>query len=163
MKEIKTFIAEHLINTTIFEMAKSLSDFKDLVENMIEPILLHILLILKAREEKSDEYINHWKRELRTFFYKFTSLKLKVKSDFSHKRKYVYNKLINELELDTNDLYILRFYSKLYSEGYDLDDDNIKNDFIKLFNKIQNEYLDKIIDIMASGQENEIFNFVNSL
>ena len=32
MKVIKQFIAEHLIGTEIFEMAKSLSDYKDLVE-----------------------------------------------------------------------------------------------------------------------------------
>ena len=65
MKAIKQFIAEHLVNTEIFEMAQSLSEYKREIENNLPILLVHIILIMKARKENSTEFIDHWKKEIR--------------------------------------------------------------------------------------------------
>lgn len=59
MLSINQYIAEKFVDTQIFEIAKSISDYKQLVNNMIRPIIAHIILILKSREENNNEFISH--------------------------------------------------------------------------------------------------------
>ena len=164
MKTIKQFIAEHLINTEIFEMAKSLSDYKDLVESYTPNLIAHIILIMKSREEDSDEYIKHWKKEIGGFLRNCIGIRLKTKNTYEAKYKHIYNLFINELELDTNDNYILgRIWNKCFEEGYDFDDNKVKEKFIELIHQFQEKYLNEIIDIIASDELSKIQMFVTKL
>lgn len=164
MNAIKQFIAEHLlINTEIFEMAKSLRDYKDLIEDMINPIIAYILLVLKARQENSTEYIVHWKKEIKGFLMNFYRVKLKTKDTYESRYNHVYNKICDELELDTIDNLVYICYNKITQEGYDLDNKNILNEFEIITKEIQEKYLEEIIDIIASRDIDKINNFINKL
>lgn len=163
MKAIKQFIAEHLINTEIFEMAQSLAEYKNDINNYLSIILCHILLIMKANEENSTEYIDHWKHEIRNFLRILVQRKLKTKDNYQIRKKHIEDILIRRYELDTNDNYIWDLSNKLFKEGYDLDDENIYNNFINLFHKFQEEYLDNMIDVLADKDINKIKEFVNKL
>lgn len=164
MKVIKQFIAEHLINTEIFEMARSLDDYKNLIKSQIEPLISHIILVMKARQENSEEFIIHWKKEIRGFLSNFIGIKLKTKNTYETRRKHIENILYNEYELDTDEDEIFGIIRrKLFNEGYDLEDNKIHNDFLSIVQKFQNEYLDEIIDIMASDSTSKIQQFINKL
>lgn len=164
MKTIKQFIAEHLINTEIFEMAKSLSDYKYLIESQMPMIISHIILIMKANEEQSDEFVNHWKKEIGVFLRNCINIRLKTKNSYNAKYKHIKNLLINELELDNNDNYILgKIWNKCFEEGYDFDDINVKNNFIDLIHEFQENYLDELIDVIASDSLTKIQLFINKL
>ena len=164
MRAIKQFIAEHLINTEIFEMAKSLSSYKDLIESQMPILITHIILILNARIENNDEFINHWKKEIGGILRSCINIRLKTKNTYQAKYKHIKHLLIDELELDTNDEYILgQIWNKCFNEGYDFDNENIQKDFINLIHQFQEEYLYDIIDIIASDKLSKIQNFVNKL
>lgn len=154
MKAIKQFIAEHLINTEIFEMARSLDDYKNLIKSQIEPLISHIILVMKARQENSEEFVIHWKKEIRGFLSNFIGIKLKTKNTYETRRKHIENILYNEYELDIDEDEIFGIIRrKLFNEGYDLEDNKIHNDFLSIVQKFQNEYLDEIVDIMASDRD----------
>jgi len=163
MKSIKQFIAEHFVNTEIFEMAQSLDEYKKDIESKIFIIVAHILLIMKSKQENSVEFIDHWKREIRGFINDLCDKKLKTKDNYNTRYKHVYDVLINKFDFDTNDKLIYRFYNKLYSEGYDLDDKITYDEFINLFHEFQKYYLENLIDIIAQQNYNKIKNFVNNL
>lgn len=164
MKTIKQFIAEHLINTEIFEMARSLDDYKNLIKSQIEPLISHIILVMKARQENSEEFVIHWKKEIRGLLSNFIGIKLKTKNTYETRRKHIENILYNEYELDIDEDEIFGIIRrKLFNEGYDLEDNKIHNDFLSIVQKFQNEYLDEIIDIMASDSTSKIQQFINKL
>lgn len=164
MKAIKQFIAEHLINTEIFEMARSLDDYKNLIKSQIEPLISHIILVMKARQENSEEFVIHWKKEIRGFLSNFIGIKLKTKNTYETRRKHIENILYNEYELDIDEDEIFGIIRrKLFNEGYDLEDNKIHNDFLSIVQKFQNEYLDEIVDIMASDSTSKIQQFINKL
>jgi hypothetical protein len=164
MKTIKQFIAEHLINTEIFEMARSLDDYKNLIKSQIEPIISHVILIMKAREENSDEFVTHWKKEIRGFLSNFIGTKLKTKNNYESRRKHIENILYNEYELNTDEDEIFGIIRrKLFNEGYDLEDNKIHDTFLQIVQNFQNEYLDEIVDIMASDSTSKIQQFINKL
>jgi hypothetical protein len=144
----------------------SISEFEDLVGNMIDPILCHIILILKAKEEGSTEFVNHWKKEVIGFFKKFTNIKLKTKNSYEAKIKHVKSILFDELNLDNMDnLDNIKkiIYIKMYQEGYDLNDKQTWNDFKSIIEDIQINHLDIIIDLMASNDQYKIVNYVENL
>lgn len=103
MRLIKEYIAEKILHTNVFEMAKSLDEYENLVENMIDPIMCHIILILKAREENSGDFVDHWKKELRDFFKKFLLIKLKTKNTYIKRYNHAKHVIYDELEIDTDD------------------------------------------------------------
>lgn len=161
---IKQFIAEHLINTKIFEMARSLDDYKNLIKSQIEPLISHIILVMKSHEENSEEFVTHWKKEIRGFLSNFIGIKLKTKNTYESRRKHIENILYNEYELNTDEDEIFGIIRrKLFNEGYDLEDNKIRDDFLQIVQKFQNEYLDEIVDIMASDSTYKIQQFVNKL
>lgn len=164
MRTIKQFIAEHLINTEIFEMARSLDDYKNLIKSQIEPLISHVILVMKSREENSEEFVTHWKKEIRGFLSNFIGIKLKTKNTYESRRKHIENILYNEYELNTDEDEIFGIIRrKLFNEGYDLEDDKIHDDFLQIVQNFQNEYLDEIVDIMASDSTFKIQQFVNKL
>lgn len=164
MLSLKQYIAEKFVGTQIFEMAKSISDYKDLVSSMIRPIIAHIILILKSREENDNEFINHWKKELMSFFGEFIDIKLKSKNTYIKRKNYIENVLLDDDEIDTNDKwYIGKLFKKLYEEGYDLTDKNTYNEFLPIIHNFQDNHLDKIIDLIASQDIFKIKNYINEL
>lgn len=164
MKAIKQFIAEHFVSTEIFEMARSLDDYKNLIKSQIEPLISHIILVMKSREENSEEFVTHWKKEIRGFLGNFIGIKLKTKNTYESRRKHIENILYNEYELNTDEDEIFGIIRrKLFNEGYDLEDNKIHDDFLQIVQKFQNEYLDEIVDIMASDSTSKIQQFVNKL
>lgn len=163
MKVIKQFIAEHLINTEIFEMAQSLSEYKREIENKLPILLAHIILIMKARKENSTEFVDHWKKEIREFIRSLCNKKLKTKDTYQSRKKYISDVIIRQYEINTEDNYIWDLSHKLNLEGYDLDDEQIYNEFIELWHKFQNEYLDELIDIIALKDFNKIKEFTDKL
>lgn len=157
MKSLKEFIAEHLIYTDIFEMAAELKDYRDFIMNNIFVVIEHILLILKAEEENTDEsrqYINHWKNELRKYFSRFHFIKLKVKDNIYKRHDYIMQVLSDKLELDTTDMLADLCRNKLIKEGYDLDDPDVYSDFKRLSEKFQKKYFDQMVWCLA-GQGND--------
>lgn len=164
--QLKEYLAEKLIDTQIFEMAKSISEFEDLVSNMIDPILCHIILILKAKEENSTEFVTHWKKEVIGFFKKFTNIKLKTKNSYESKLKHVKSILYGEMNLDdTDNLNNIKkiIYIKMYQEGYDLNDNKIWNEFEPIIKDVQDYHLDTIIDLMSSNDQYKIVNYVKDI
>ena len=163
MKAIKQFIAEHLINTEIFEMARSLDDYKNLIKSQIEPLISHIILVMKARQENSEEFVEHWKKEIRGFIRILSKRKLKVKDNYQARLKYISDVIIRQYEIDTEDDYIWDLSHKLNFEGYDLENNETYNDFINLWHKFQDELLDKLIDTIASNDDLKINQFTNMI
>ena len=163
MKAIKQFIAEHLINTEIFEMAQSLSEYKREIENKLPILLVHIILIMKARKENSTEFVDHWKKEIREFIRSLCNKKLKTKDNYQSRKNHISDIIIRQYEIDTEDDYIWDLSHKLNLEGYDLDNEQIYNEFIELWHKFQNEYLDELIDIIALKDFNKIKEFTDKL
>ena len=158
------YIAEKLSQTQIFEMAKSISEYKDLVINMIRPIIAHVILILKSREENDNEFINHWKKELLSFLTEFIDIRLKTKNTYDKRKKYIKDVLINNEEIDTNDKwYLSKLWKKLYEEGYDLSEKNIYDDFLPIIHDFQDNHLDQIIDLIASQDIFKIKAYINNL
>lgn len=164
MRTIKQFIAEHLINTEIFEMARSLDDYKNLIKSQIEPLISHVILVMKSREENSEEFVTHWKKEIRGFLSNFIGIKLKTKNTYESRRKHIENILYNEYELNTDEDEIFGIIRrKLFNEGYDLEDNKIHDIFLQIVQNFQNEYLDEMVDIMASDSTSKIQQFINKL
>ena len=163
MKAIKQFIAEHLINTEIFEMAQSLAEYKNDIDNYLSIILAHILLVMKANKENSIEYVDHWKHEIREFIRILCRRKLKTKDTYQTRLNHINDILIRKYELDTSDDYIWDLSNKLFKEGYDLDNEKVYNDFIDLFHNFQDNYLDELINILANKDINKIKEFVDKL
>lgn len=163
MRTIKQFIAEHLINTEIFEMAQSLAEYKREIEDKLPILLAHILLVMKANEEHSTEFVEHWKKEIRGFIRSLSKRKLKVKDNYQARLKYISDVIIRQYEIDTEDDYIWDLSHKLNLEGYDLENNEIYNDFINLWHKFQDELLDKFIDTIASNDEVKINQFTDKI
>lgn len=163
MKAIKQFIAEHLINTEIFEMAQSLAEYKREIEDKLPILLAHILLVMKANEEHSEEFVEHWKKEIRGFIRSLSKRKLKVKDNYQARLKYISDVIIRQYEIDTEDDYIWDLSHKLNLEGYDLENNETYNDFINLWHKFQDELLDKLIDTIASNDNLKINQFTNMI
>lgn len=163
MKKLKQFIAEHLIGTEIFEMAQSLSEYKDEIKNKLPILLAHILLVMKANQENSTEFVDHWKKEIRNFIRSLCIKKLKTKDTYQTRKTHISDVLIRQYEIDTEDDYIWELSHKLNLEGYDLDDDNIYNEFINLWHKFQDEYLNDLIDVIADKDFEKIKIFVNKI
>ena len=164
MKTIKQFIAKHLIETEIFEMARSLDDYKNLIKSQIEPLISHIILVMHAHQENSDEFVVHWKKEIRGLLSCFYKVKKKKKNTYEAKTKHIKSILYDEYELDTDEDEIMGMIQrKLFNEGYDFEDEKIYNEFIPIVRKFQNEYLEELIDIMASDSTSKMTNFINKL
>ena len=163
MKTIKQFIAEHLINMEIFEMAQSLAEYKREIEDKLPILLAHILLVIKAKEENSEEFVEHWKKEIRGFIRSLSKRKLKVKDKYQARLKYISDVIIRQYEIDTEDDYIWDLSHKLNLEGYDLEDNETYNDFINLWHKFQDELLDKLIDTIASNDDLKTNQFTDNL
>lgn len=163
MKAIKQFIAEHLVNMEIFEMAQSLAEYKREIEDKFPILLAHILLVMKAKEENSKEFVEHWKKEIRGFIRSLSKRKLKVKDNYQARLKYISDVIIRQYEIDTEDDYIWDLSHKLNLEGYDLENNETYNDFINLWHKFQDELLDKLIDTIASNNDLKINQFTDNL
>jgi len=164
MRTIYQYIAEALEGTKIFEMAKSLSDYKNMVEDLIKPISSHILLVLKARQENSEEFVIHWKKEIKGFIRSFFDIKLKTKNTYNKRLEHIENVLLKQEEIDINDEWFkAKLWKKLDEEGYDLDDPNIYKDFEPIIHDFQDNHLPKIIDIIASQDIIKLNNYINSL
>ena len=163
MKTIKKFIAEHLINMEIFEMAQSLVEYKREIADKLPILLAHILLVMKAKEENSEEFVEHWKKEIRGFIRILSKRKLKVKDNYQARLKYISDVIIRQYEIDTEDDYIWDLSHKLNLEGYDLENNETYNDFIKLWHKFQDKLLDTLIDTIASNDDLKINQFTNMI
>lgn len=164
MKSLEQFIAECLEGTKIYEMARSLDKYKELVENMIQPIAAHVILILKSRQENDDEYIRHWKHELIKFLGKFFNIKLKTKDSYKKKLQHIEKVLLDEEEIDTDDRwFIANLWDKMYEEGYDLHDKKTWEEFLPIIHDFQDNHLPQIIDIIASQSMDKAYAYVDSL
>ena len=164
MKTIKQFISEHLIKTEIFEMAKTLDQYKSIIESQIPMLIAHIILVMKSRKENSDEYISHWKKEIGGFMRNCINFRLKTKDTYNSRYKHIYDVYINQLELDSNDDFIIgKIWNKCFEEGYDFDNKQVYDEFIDLVHEFQDNYLDEIIDVIASNDFAKITNFINKL
>jgi len=164
MKTIKQFIAEHFVSTEIFEMAKTLDQYKTIIESQIPMLIAHIILVMKSRKENSDEYIIHWKKEIGGFLRNCINFKLKTKDTYDSRYKHIYDVYINQLELDSNDDFIIgKIWNKCFEEGYDFDDKQTYNEFINLVHEFQDKYLDEIIGVIASNSFAKIQQFINKL
>lgn len=163
MKAIKQFIAEKLIYTEIFEMAQSLSEYKQDIKNKLPILLAHILLIMKANEDQSDEFVTHWKKEISSFIRSLCKRRLKTKDNYFERKKHISDIIIREYEIDTEDDYIWDLSHKLYLEGYDLEDENVYSDFINLWHKFQDELLDDLINTIALNDDAKIKQFIEKI
>lgn len=163
MKSIKEYIVEQLSYSKIFEMATELKEYREKIKELSPILIAHVLLILKAKEENSIEYVDHWKIEIKGFFKQFMRVKLKIKDTYKKRFSYIKKILIDEYEYDQLENLTDICYSKIYEEGYDLDDPKISKEFEELTKKFQDKYLDNMIDCMADHDLNKINNFVESL
>jgi len=162
MKTIKQFIVEHLVNTEIFEIAQSLAEYKQEIKDKLPILLAHILLVMKAKEENSEEFVEHWKKEIRGFIRSLSKRKLKVKDNYQARLKYISDVIIRQYEINTEDDYIWDLSHKLNLEGYDLENNETYNDFINLWHKFQDELLDKLIDTIAFNNDLKINQFTDN-
>lgn len=164
MNTINQFIAEKLLETNIFEIARSLDDYHQLIDSMIEPLISYIILIMKARKENSEEFVDHWKKEIQVFLSKFIGIHLKTKNSYEYRLKHIKQIFYNKYELDTDEKDILGIIRrKLFLEGYDVEDIDVHDDFIDIVKEFQSEYLDLLIDVIASDSTTKIKDFINKL
>lgn len=138
---MKTLI-EYIEETIITEMAKSLSDFKQLVSDLSDQIVENWCLVkwcdIHPNELTSKRLRNNWATELKTYMFKIS--KERIKS--GRKDKVILNEWINHLELN---------------------DAQIVADIIR--NKFEKEGLEKYVNIMSeecANSVNEICKILNS-
>lgn len=163
MKIIKEFIAEHLINTEIFEMAQSIAEYRNTIDNKLPILIAHILLVMKSHEDSSSEFIEHWKKEIRELMRSLCTKKLKIKDTYDSRYHHLKDIIYRRDEIDTNDDYIWGLYGELYHKGYDLEDKEIYDSFIVLLHKFQDEILQDLVDILASKNFSRIMSFTDKL
>ena len=101
---MKTLI-EYIESSAITEMAKSLSDFKQLVSDLSDQIIENWCLVkwcdMYPNELTSKRLRNHWASELKSYLYKISRERLKS----GRKDKVIKDEWIKHLEL--NDTYII--------------------------------------------------------
>lgn len=136
---MKTLI-EYIEETMITEMAKSLSDFKQLVSDLSDQIVENWCLVkwcdIHPNELTSKRLRNHWATELKTYMFKIS--KERIKS--GRKDKVILNEWINHLELN---------------------DAQIVADIIR--NKFEKEGLEKYVNIMSEECANSAKDICNVL
>lgn len=163
MKTLKEFIAEKLIETEVFEMAQSLQSYKSTIDRILPMLVCHIILIMIARDEGSEDFVKHWKKEVVNFINDITSQKLKTKDTEETRKKHIKSVILDEWELDTNDDFVNKLYKKLYEEGYDLENKDTYKYILDVFHKFQETYLDELIDVLANKNLQRTFSFVEKL
>ena len=163
MKTIKEFIAEHLIHTEIFEIAQSIAEYRDEIDNKLPTLIAYILLVMKSQENNSSEFIEHWKKEIRHLMIDLCTKELKTKDKYDSRYHQLKDIIYRRDEIDTDDNYIFGLYNKLYYKGYDLEDKETYDSFIVLFHKFKNEILQELVDILASRDFNRILSFTDKL
>jgi len=118
---------------------------------------------MKSSEDDSNEFIMHWKKEIRGFMRSLCMKKLKAKDTYDSRYHHLEDVIYRKNEIDTNDDYIWELYNKLYTEGYDLDDKETYDSFIILWHKFQDGILQDLVDILASKDFSRIMSFTDKL
>lgn len=162
MMKLVDYIAEYLSDTYIFEMARSLHDYKDKVESVIPALLAHIVLVKLENSSHTINkyYIKHWKHEIVEFFSLFYNMRLKTSNTTESKIRHCKDVIYDKMELMNTDAIIKAIASKLYAEGYDYDDEKTMK---RITNIVDDIDLDEIIDVIASQDISKTLQYVKKL
>lgn len=112
MKTLQEYIEE----TFITEMAKDLSTYLDICENLVRQILQNWCLVRWCDNHEDHPKAvnrNHWASELKSHLLKLIDINIKVKN----KLKNVKRLYITELELNDKGAVHTRIYDKFRNEG----------------------------------------------
>ena len=160
MKSLKVFIAEHLEQTELFEMAMSLHDYKERLMNIMPIMLAHIILV---KYKPDDINVNHWKNEISGYIRRFVGARLKTSNTVDSRISYIEKVVYNMLELNDVQVFIENIDGKLYDEGINVEDNKVYAEVSKVVNKFIDEDFDRLIEVIASNNINERVKFVEEL
>ena len=156
---ISSIIREELQKYVITEMAMSIKDYKERVENLMQQILENWCLIrYSTLTGEKQELKKHWKYELRAHINNIVSIKLKNGNSLSSKQNALYS-LWNIYDWDTDESCISRrLYIKFEKEGIPTND----MVFAQIVSDFKNE-TKTIVKILTSSSNIEVLEYINNI
>ena len=148
-------INEYLLN----EYALERSDFMDRIYNLSRQIVIHWCLIRYSRLTNSNqEYIEHWKKELRTWLCHISNIRIKKNNSFEYRRKTIY-KCWGDLDYITLPNTIKKvIYCKFTDEHINVNSNEVEQIIMDFM-----EETHKLIDLMADDDIELIYNYIKEL
>ena len=142
----------------ILEYSLNRKDFIFRIESLLSPLLSHWVLIRYNRLISCEEYIQHWKQELRGWFISLMRLRLKDNNNVKNREKAIQNAYDNlDLITDINALY-LTILTKCEKENINTKD--------KVFEQVMNDCvneLNTIKQIIANANVKECDEYIDTL
>ena len=170
MSKINQFLAEHLINTKIFYIAKHIYDFKELCYKNIIYIIAN-LIVLRLENTSDQSIIEKLKHNVQFALFDVLGYPHLNHKDFNSKYKYLKQVCYDTYEFDKLDTFEYLCATDIYHLGcslhylgyddYDTEESQIK--IQEITKEIKEKYLDKLIDIIAKEDFKNIKEFIDKL
>ena len=142
----------------LFEYSHTRKDLIFRVESLLSPLLSHWVLIRYNRLTSNEEYIQHWKGELKSWFISLMRLRLKDNNGFKYREKAIQSAYDNlDLTSDIKVLY-LTILPKCEKEKINTKDKLFKQAMIDCVNDLETIKL-----IIANSSVEECENYIDNL
>ena len=159
IKEAVDKRVNELLLNEYFYYALERSDFIDRAYFILNPLLIHWCLIRYSRiTNTNQEYINHWKRELTTFCFQISNLKLKKGNDVNKRQRALMQAWSSaDLHSDPNAVYMLCI-NKFEEEHINTDTEEVMQTMKECVKETQN-----LINLLANANHKDIKEYINNL
>ena len=158
-KIIKEQVETYLIDNILLEYAFPRKDFIKQVDNLLPQIIIHWCLIRYNRILDKTDTIQHWKKELLTWFSRIMKLTLKG-NDSVETRKKAIQEVISLYDYNNNVTTIkYTILPKFNDEGIQLDNNDAINEVINQFF----DEIEHIIDVLANKNLKELYQYLENL
>lgn len=153
---VERFVREEI--QLLIEYSFNRKEFVNKIESLLTPLLSHWVLIRYNRLTSNEEYIQHWKRELKGWFVTLMRLRLKDNNSVKNREKAIQSAYENlDLTSDLKALY-LTVLSKCEKENIDTTDKPFEQAIIDCANE-----LNTIKQIIANADAKYCDEYVKSL
>ena len=143
----------------LMEYSHTRKDFVNRVENLINPIIIHWVLIRFARLNQNDNYIDHWKHEIQSWAINIMRLRLKNNNNVTNRVSAIQTAFDNlDLLTDIHSIY-LTIYTKCEKEGIEVNNNPLLEQAMK---ECQTD-LPIIKNILATQDLNQLQNYIKEL
>lgn len=158
---VKETIDKVVNKTLLTEYALQRKDFCQHIDNLVPQIIIHWCLIRYSRNIGDDNNLNldHWKVELKSWFYKIMKLSIKTNDDYKIRYKAI-QQIWDKNDYDKNILAITFTIAQKFQE------EGVKVTNNEYLTKTMQECLDEhknFIHILANKNLEEINNYVDEL
>lgn len=156
---IKEQVESYLLDNILLEYAFPRKDFIKQVDNLLPQIIIHWCLIRYNRLIENTNTIQHWKKELLTWFSRIMKLTLKG-NDSAETRKKAIKEVISLYDYDNNVTTIkYTILPKFNDEGINIDNNEVVKEVINQFF----EELENIISVLSNKNLKELYQYLENL